>query len=161
MRSPNGYEKAEEALRLIESLTGDKKRAAEEHAVKISETEGLMSDIDDIYGVKDVCHECEGMCCLPGVKDALNISDYVYVFLMITDGENRAKILDALKNNKGRKNCALVEEDSCMLPDNARPYICKAFHCRKVSDKIVQSPLFVNSLNSSFEGLKACIGESS
>jgi hypothetical protein len=111
MRSPNGYEKAEEALRLIESWTGDKRRAAEEHAVKISETEGLMSCIDYISHINDLCSECEGMCCLPGVKDTLNVSDYVYVFLMI-DEETRANVLDALKNNKGKKNCALVEKSA-------------------------------------------------
>jgi len=157
MESQSGYEKAQEAIGFIGSLTDKERRAIEKHAERASATEDVISEISDTVGATKACGECGGMCCFPDVQDFLDVSDYVYTFLKIPE-DTRIKVLDALeKSGKGDVYCALVEDGGCMLPGDARPYICKSFNCVRTSHKMNEAQIFIDILERRFKDFKSSL----
>ncbi|MBN2087861.1 hypothetical protein JW758_05960 [Candidatus Peregrinibacteria bacterium] len=123
--------KAENANRILNALTELEK---EEISTLLNEIKSMHGYANELLKQKEagkICRDCEGECCKRTVEEEMVYEiDYFLAFTEMAE-EERAKVIEALEIDGGILKCRLSSNNGCLLPENARPVVCKAYFCEK------------------------------
>jgi len=123
------FQKAQTAELALESLTQDERR---ELVPFIEEIKAVQRDIDALliqFDVADKCRNCLIGCCTPGIEEFLTEYYFFFLFYQLSD-EAKYDIWRILQKTNGTEFCRFLAKNGCIIPTDARPYICKSFLCR-------------------------------
>jgi Fe-S-cluster containining protein len=120
--------KVERAAEIYDSMTTSQREAVRPYVVEISKIQRKVSEAADKVGAGKICHECEGSCCTDGIEYGVTVTEYLYAMFYLSLRQ-REKVLAVIKSPNIDVYCSFIEGNGCVLPKDARPINCKAFHC--------------------------------
>jgi hypothetical protein len=119
------------ARQVLSELPQQKIEALKPHIGLIKKVqESISADIGKC-GIEDVCRQCSGVCCYSYIEEGIDLTTYFYILSVISE-EERKRIFCVLNASSPAGYCRLLTKNGCILPDYARPIICKSFFCGKI-----------------------------